>query len=169
MILEELEHARQRDARIFAEVAGFGSSQDTFDPALPDPEGKAYAAACGAALREAKAEPADVDAIFPHALGIPHHDASELTGMRVVFGDDLPNVALCPVKHATGCTAAGTAIDLAVGALSIHHGVLPPVPEGASATVQMSRRRSENVGVALASTFGMGGQNAAVVLRKMET
>ena len=170
LIVEELEHAKSRGATIYAEVAGFGSSQDTYDPALPDPEGKAYAAACRAALREANADPADVSAIFPHGLGIPHHDASEVAGLHRVFGDDLSKPALCPIKHATGTTAAGTAIDLAFAAMAVKDGSLPPstTTSPIDASINVTTEQRDLAGdVVLASTFGMGGQNAAVVLRRV--
>src|SRR5690606_24354768 len=80
LILEEHDRARERGATIVAEVAGFGASQDIYDPALPDPEGQSYAAACRAALNEAGASPSEVSVIVPHGLGIRHHDQSELAG-----------------------------------------------------------------------------------------
>jgi 3-oxoacyl-[acyl-carrier-protein] synthase II len=170
LIVEERERAIGRGATIYAEVAGFGSTQDTFDHALPDPAGAAYSAACRAALREAKSDAADVQAIFPHGLGIPAHDRSELAGLRGLFGDKLRDVACCPTKHATGSTAAGCAIDLAVAALAVHHQTLPPAPqsdEPIDDDLQLAvTSREQPVDLAVAPIFGAGGQNAAVVLRR---
>ncbi len=172
LILEELDHARARGATIYAEIAGFGSSQDTVDPALPDPEGKAYAAACRAALREAGVEAGEVDAVVPHGLGIAHHDASELSGLKRVFGDDLSKPALCPTKHAVGTAAAGCAMDIAFAAMAVHDGALPPTPRvttliDASLNVAQERREAR-VDVALTASFGLGGQNASLVLRRVD-
>ena len=143
LILEERGAAEARGATIYAEVAGFGASQDTFDPALPDPAGKAYAAACRMALREAKAEPADVDLLVPHGLGIRHHDASELAGLRRVFGDDLKRPMASPIKAQTGTPAAGCALELATAALALHHGKIPASPNTPADALNVSATARE--------------------------
>ncbi len=171
LILEEFEHAKARGATIYAEIAGFGSSQDTFDPSLPDPKGKAYAAACRTALGEAKADAADVDLIVPHGLGIPHHDHSELAGLRRVFGDNLSKPAFCPIKAQIGMAAAGSCIDLAAATLAVHHGIVPPAinttsPIDSSLNVSREARETKPT-LALSPIFGLGGQNAAIALRRI--
>ena len=87
LILEELEHARQRGARIYAELVGFGASQDAYSVTEPDPTGHSYAAAIKKAMAEAKVSPADVGCLVPHGLGIAAHDRAELAGLRSAFGD----------------------------------------------------------------------------------
>ena len=167
LILEELGLARQRGATVYAEVAGFGASQDSYDPALPDPEGKAYAAACKAALREAGADAADVDLLVPHGLGIAHHDASELAGLRRVFGDALNKPLACPIKAQTGTPAAGCALELATAALALQSGTIPPSVNTPTDVLDVSREpRDARPALALCPVFGLGGQNAAVVLRR---
>ena len=168
LILEELDLARERGATIYAEIAGFGASQDTSDPALPDPEGKSYASACRMALREAKADAADVDLLVPHGLGIRHHDASELAGLRRVFGDDLKRPLACPIKAQTGTPAAGCALDLATAALALQCGQIPPSPNTPADVLNVAATaRGTGPTLALCPVFGLGGQNAALVLKKL--
>ena len=168
LILEELGHARERNATIYAEIAGFGASQDTFDPALPDPDGNAYAAACRMALREANATPADVDVIVPHGLGIKHHDDSELAGLRRIFGDDLKRPMACPIKAQIGTLAAGCAVEAATAALALHAGRVPPSANTPADVLNVAASaREASPTLALAPIFGLGGQNAALVLREL--
>lgn len=168
LILEEHDRARERGATIYAEVAGFGASQDIYDPALPDPEGQSYAAACRGALREAGAVPGDVSVVVPHGLGIRHHDQSELAGLKNVFGQDLGRPAICPIKGQIGCLAAGCAIEAATAAMIAHTGKLPPAKNASSPELNLSAEARETErGVILAPIFGLGGQNAALALRKV--
>ncbi len=167
LILEECEHARARGATVFAEVAGFAARQDPFDPVLPDPEGLSYAAACRAALREAGVAPAEVDAVVPHGLGIREHDASEIAGLASVFGGDLKRPAMCPIKAQIGNPAAGCAIDAAAAAMIVHTGKYPAAINTVNDALNVSREvREGQPRHVLTSTFGLGGQNAALVLRK---
>lgn len=168
LILEEYARALSRQATIYAEIAGFASRQDPFDPVLPDPQGQSYTAACCAALREADIRPANVDAIVPHGLGIPAHDASELAGLRGVFGDDLKRPVCCPIKAQTGAAGAGCAIDAAAAAMILHTGQYPAAINTQSAELNVSSQpREGRPRVVLTSVFGLGGQNAALALRKV--
>ena len=170
LILEERGRAIGRGATIHAEIAGFAARQDTHDPVLPDPEGRAYAAACGAALDQAGITPADVGLIVPHGLGIPHHDQGELAGLRRVFGDGLRDVTVAPIKGQTGCPAAGCAVDLAAAALMLHNGRVPAAVHSIDAIGGgldlPADPRETDAEYALCPVFGLGGQNAAVVLRR---
>ena len=170
LILEERDRARGRGAAVYAEVAGFAARQDTHDPALPDPEGRAYAAACHAALDQAGIPPGDVGLVVPHGLGVPHHDQSELAGLRRVFGDGLEDVTVAPIKGQTGCPAAGCAVDLAAATLMLRHGRVPAAvhsgdPIGGDLDLPRESREVD-AEYALCPVFGLGGQNAAVVLRR---
>ncbi|MEL7237538.1 MAG: beta-ketoacyl synthase N-terminal-like domain-containing protein, partial [Planctomycetota bacterium] len=166
LILEDADHAKARGATVYAEVAGFGAAQDPHDPALPDPDGVSYSLAIKNALADAGIAAADIDAIVPHGLGIAHHDASELAGLRRVF-DDLTKPTLCPIKSQTGDASAGCAIDLAAAALATHTGTLPPAMNTTRDDLNVSpEARTTSPSHVLASTFGMGGQNAAVIFRK---
>ena len=166
LILEEAEHAEARGATIYAEVAGFGSAQDPHDPALPDPEGVSYSLAIESALRDAGIAAGDVDAIVPHGLGIRPHDQSEAFGLQRVFGDSRP--AFAPIKAQVGDTSAGCAIDLAAAVMTTHTGTVPPAintpTNDFNAAAEARDLKPTHV---LATSFGMGGQNAAIVLRKV--
>ena len=169
LILEEYEHAKARGATIYCEVSGFGSAQDTHDPTLPDPEGRAYAASVRAALREAELPAGEVDLIVPHGLGIAAHDRSELAGLQAVFGDDLSRPTFAPIKAQTGNPSAGCALDAAAAAaLAIHHGVAPPAVNTTDPIAPLNvstDARPAPIRAALTATYGLGGQNAALVLR----
>jgi 3-oxoacyl-[acyl-carrier-protein] synthase II len=109
-----------------------------------------------------------VDAVVPHGLGIPAHNASELAGLRGVFGDDLKRPAMCPIKAQTGSPAAGCAIDAAAAAMIIHSGRYPAAINTRSGDLNVSSEvREGQPKVVLTGIFGLGGQNAALVLRKL--
>jgi 3-oxoacyl-[acyl-carrier-protein] synthase II len=170
LILEEFDHARARGATVFAELLGFANAQDTHDSVLPDLQGNAYAAACRNALRQAKLDPGDVDLVVPHGLGIAHHDRSELAGLKSVFGAGLDRPMIAPVKHLLGNAAAGCALDLAAAAVMLHAGEAPAAtnsPDPIDTSLRLPRERtSHDASIVLAPIFSLGGQNAAVVLRR---
>jgi 3-oxoacyl-[acyl-carrier-protein] synthase II len=171
LILEELEAAKRRGARIYAEVAGFGASQDTYRVTEPDPRGHSYARAVGNALADAKVNPADVGCIVPHGLGIPAFDRAELAGLAGVFGEALGQVPMAPIKAQLGNLAAGCGVDAATAALALHHNTIPgavntPSPVDARLNVRMSVREMR-VDVSVSSVYSLGGQNAALVFRRV--
>ena len=167
LILEDAEHAKARGATIYCELAGFGSAQDPHDPSSPDPEGKSYALAVQAALRDASVSPGEVDAIVPHGLGIREHDQSELNGLCRVF-EPPADQSFCPIKAQIGDAGAGCAIDLAAAVMAIHTGTLPPAINTPTSPFDASpEARKTDPSCVLAAAFGMGGQNAAIVLRKV--
>lgn len=170
LILETLEHAKSRDAKIYAEVVGFAASQDAYSVTEPDPSGSAYAKAIQKALIDANIPPAGVNLIIPHGLGIASHDHAELNGLRQVFGAVADRVPAAPIKAQIGNLSAGNGADAATAALSIHHGIIPPAintPTNAGLNVSTSAREAD-VNVAVTSVYSLGGQNAALVLRKID-
>jgi 3-oxoacyl-[acyl-carrier-protein] synthase II len=172
LILEEYEHATARGAKIYAEVVGFGASQDTYSVTTPDPSGHSYAKAIQKALAEANLPPAAVDLMVPCGLGIPSHDRAELAGLHKVFGGGMERVAMSTVKAQTGNVAAGSGIDAATAALSVFHGVVPPAKNTAKpidglALNVSAESRQQPVNVAVSSVYSLGGQNAALVFKKV--
>ena len=172
LILEEYEHATARGAKIYAEVVGFGASQDTYSVTTPDPSGHSYGKAIQKALAEANLPPAAVDLMVPCGLGIPGHDRAELAGLHTVFGGGLGRVPLSPIKAQTGNVAAGSGIDAATAALGVFHGVVPPAKNTANPidglTLNVSAQsRQQPVNVAVSSVYSLGGQNAALVFKKV--
>jgi 3-oxoacyl-[acyl-carrier-protein] synthase II len=172
LILEEYEHATARGAKIYAEVVGFGASQDTYSVTTPDPTGHSYAKAIQKAMAEANLPPAAVDLMVPCGLGIPSHDRAELAGLHKVFGGGMERVAMSPIKAQTGNLAAGSGVDAATAALSVFHGVVPPAKNTAKPvdglTLNVSAEsRQQPVNVAVSSVYSLGGQNAALVFKKV--
>jgi 3-oxoacyl-[acyl-carrier-protein] synthase II len=170
-ILEELDHAKKRNAKIYAELVGFGASQDTYSVTNPDPSGHSYGMAISKALRDAKVDPTDVDLLIPHGLGIPSHDRAELAGLKNAFNGRLSDLPLAPIKAQTGNIAAGSGVDAAAAVLSLHHGRIPAainsrkIIDGMKLNVSPEVRDAQ-VNVAVSSVYSLGGQNAALVFKK---
>jgi 3-oxoacyl-[acyl-carrier-protein] synthase II len=172
-ILEEYEHAKARGARIYAELVGFGASQDTYSVTVPDPSGHSYGKAISKALADAHVDAKDVNLLIPHGLGIQSHDRAELAGLKNAFGDALPALPLSPIKAQTGNIAAGSGVDAAAAVLSLHHSRIP----AAMNTRRIIDRGTLNVrpevrelavDVAVSSVYSLGGQNAALVFRRIQ-
>jgi 3-oxoacyl-[acyl-carrier-protein] synthase II len=171
-ILEEYEHAKTRGAKIYAELVGFGASQDTHSVTQPNPTGHSYGKAIGKALADANLPPNAVDLLVPTGLGIPSHDRAELAGLHTVFGGGLERVALSPIKAQTGNMAAGSGVDAAAAVLALHHDKIPAalntrkVIDGQKLNVK-PEPRDATVNVSVSSVYSLGGQNAALVFRKV--
>jgi len=172
LILEEFQHAKARGAKIYAEVVGFGASQDAYSVTMPDPSGRSYAAAITKAMKEAAISASEVNLIVPHGLGIATHDRAELAGLKKAFGTALPEIAFAPIKGQIGTLAAGSGVDVAAAALSIHHGKIPPavntlrIIDGEKLNFAAVARDAD-LNVAVSSVYSLGGQNAALVFRKV--
>ena len=160
LIVEERERAAARGATVYAEVVGFGAAQDAASILEPDPDGASYAAAIRRALAEAGAKPGDVDLLVPNAVGHAPTDAAELAGLRSVFGDTLPPIST--PKPQTGNLHAGNGQDVAAAALALHHGHAPPARNLPPAL----RRDPGTPSLALCTVTSLGGQHAALLLRK---
>jgi len=172
LILEEYEHAKARGAKMYAELVGFGASQDTFSVTKPDPKGVSYGKAITKALADANLPPTAVDVMVPCGLGIPGHDHAELAGLHNVFGGGLDRVPMAPIKAQTGNLAAGSGVDAAAAVLALHHNKIPPAPNTRKAVngVKLNVRpeaRDAEVKVSVSSVYSLGGQNAALVFKKV--
>ncbi len=174
-VLEALDHAQMRGARIRAEVLGHASSSDAFHVAQPDPEGGGAIRAMRWALEDAGLTPADVDYINAHGSSTPISDPIETLAIKRVFGERAYRIPINSTKSMIGHAMGGAgAIETAVCVLTIEQGMIHPtinletpdpecdldyVPEGA---------RKADVRVALNNSFGLGGQNACLVLGRFE-
>ncbi len=172
VVLEELDAAQRRGARIYAEVSGSGAASDVQRLLTPDPQGHALAHAIGAALRLA-GEPAEaVDYIAAHGSGTRLGDASEGQALRAAFGD-AGGPPVSSVKPATGHLGAGAgALNVAVAALAVHHGQAPPTlnlatpdPRCGAADWIVGSARETPIRTALALARGLEGQNVALTVR----
>jgi 3-oxoacyl-[acyl-carrier-protein] synthase II len=172
LVLEELEHARKRGARIYAEVIGYGSSNDAFDMAAPA-EGEGAVLTMTRALRTAELAPERVDYINAHGTGTPLNDKYETEAIHRVFGEHAGRLAVSSTKSMTGhMMGASGAVEAVVAALSIRDQVIAPTinlktsdPECDLDYVPNEARRAK-VDVVLSNSFGLGGHNASVLLAR---
>jgi 3-oxoacyl-[acyl-carrier-protein] synthase II len=171
-ILEEFEHAKRRGAKIYAELVGFAASQDTYNVTEPDPTGHSYGKAIENALKDAKLSASDVDLLIPHGEGTPARDRAELNGLRKAFGERLATVPMAAIKSQMGLLGPGCGADAAAAVLSMHHGKIPPAVNTRKVIDQQklnvaANARDATVNVAVSSVSSLGGQNAALVFRKV--
>ena len=175
LVLEALDLAQARGARIRAEVLGHASSSDAFHVAQPDPEGGGARRAIAWSIKDAGLTSADVDYINAHGSSTPINDSTETMAIKRVLGEHAYQIAVNSTKSMLGhCMGAAGAIEAAVCALTVERGIIHPtinldcpdpecdldyVPEGA---------RETDVRVALSNSFGLGGQNACLVLGRYE-
>lgn len=172
LVLEELDHARQRGARIYAEVIGYGSSNDAFDMAAPAGGDGAYLT-MARALKKAELEPDRVSYINAHGTGTPLNDKFETDAIHRVFGEHARRVPVSSTKSMTGhMMGASGAVEAVVCTLAIRDQIIPPTinlqnpdPECDLDYVPGEARRAE-VEVALSNSFGLGGHNASVILSR---
>jgi 3-oxoacyl-[acyl-carrier-protein] synthase II len=175
LVLEELEAARARGATTYAEVVGYGASNDAYHMAAPDPESVGVAEMMRAALQRGGLEPEDVDYINAHGTSTPLGDLAETKAIKDVFGDHAYELAVSSTKSVMGHTfGAAGAIEAMMCVLAIRDGVLPPTinyetpdPECDLDYVPNEARRAD-VKVALSNAMGLGGHNGCVILRRVE-
>jgi 3-oxoacyl-[acyl-carrier-protein] synthase II len=171
LVLEELEHAKKRGARIYAEVLGYGANSDAHHVAAPAPEHRGAQACFRLALRDAKLDPSAVEYINAHGTSTDLNDKNETIATKIVFGDHARKLAMSSTKSMTGHTlGAAGGIEAGITALAIARGVLPPttnyeVPDpDCDLDYVPNVAREQRVDVAMSNSFGFGGTNAALVL-----
>lgn len=174
LVLEEYEHAVKRGAKIYAEVAGFGMSGDAYHITAPAPNGEGGKRAMMAAIKDAGLTPADVDYVNAHGTSTGLGDVGELAAVQSLFGD-LP-VSMSSTKSVTGhLLGAAGAVEAIFCVLAMRDGVVPPTinledPEDAVGNFDLvpNKAKERKVDVALSNSFGFGGTNASVVLKKIK-
>ena len=174
LVLEELEAARERGATIYAEVLGYGASNDAHHLAQPDPESIGVAEMMRRALERAEVAPERVGYINAHGTSTPLGDAAETKAIKDVFGDHAYDLAVSSTKSVTGhCFGAAGAIEAMMCVRAIHDGVLPPTinyrepdPECDLDYVPNEARKVE-VDVALSNAMGLGGHNGCVLFGRL--
>jgi 3-oxoacyl-[acyl-carrier-protein] synthase II len=173
VVLESLEHAARRDARIYAEVVGYGMTGDAHHMTAPDPEGDGAARAMAAALRDAALEPPTVGYINAHGTSTPYNDKFETIAIKRVFGEHAKRLPVSSTKSMTGhLLGAAGGVEAIATALAIYHGVLPPTinyekPDpDCDLDYVPNQARKQDVDVVLSNAFGFGGTNATIALRK---
>lgn len=176
LLLEELEHALKRQAHIYAEVLGHASSADAYHVAAPDPEAKGPARAMGWALQDAGIAPDEVDYINAHGTSTPLNDAGETKAIKMVLGEHAYKVAISSTKSMIGhAMGASGALEALACALVIETGQLPPTinyeyPDpDCDLDYVPNHSRLQPVNITLSNSFGLGGQNACLVLKKFRS
>lgn len=177
LVLEELEHARKRGARIYAEVVGGAATADAYHITAPHPDGIGAANVMRTALEDAQLPPDAIDYINVHGTSTPLGDIAETKAIQKVFGDHAYRLNISSTKSMTGhLLGAAGAIEAIAGVLAIHHSFVPPTinhftddPEidpGLNFTFNTAQERE--VRAVLSNTFGFGGHNSSVILKKFE-
>ncbi|HHY26682.1 MAG TPA: beta-ketoacyl-ACP synthase II [Desulfitobacterium dehalogenans] len=173
LVLESLEHAQKRQARIYAEISGYGSTCDAYHITSPAPGGTGAIQSMKTALAGAKVLPEEVDYINAHGTGTQANDSAETAAIKAIFGEAAQKVAISSTKSMTGhLLGAAGAIEAIACALTIKNGMIPPTmnygepdPDCDLDYVPNTARKKE-VQVALSNTFGFGGHNATIVLKR---
>ncbi len=177
LILEEYEHAKARGAKIYCEFVGGGCSADAHHFTAPHPEGKGAIKAMRDALNDAGLKPEEVDYVNVHGTSTPLGDLAELKAIAGVFGDHAYEMNISSTKSMTGhLLGAAGAVEALACIFAITHGVVPPTincsnldPEiDTKLNLTLDKAQKREVKVALSNTFGFGGHNSTVILRKCE-
>jgi 3-oxoacyl-[acyl-carrier-protein] synthase II len=174
LVLEELEHARSRNAKVYAEVIGYGMSSDAYHITAPAPEGDGARRAMDAAIRDAGLTPSDIDYINAHGTSTPYNDANETQAIKNLMGPRAYQTMISSTKSMIGhLLGAAGAVETIATILAIDNGIVPPTinyeepdPECDLDYVPNKARQCE-IQVALKNSFGFGGQNACLVIRKL--
>jgi len=176
LVLEELERAQARGARIYAEVLGYGASNDAHHMAQPDPESLGVAEMMRSAIERAGIALDSVGYINAHGTSTPQGDLAETRAIKEVFGEHAYGLAVSSTKSVTGhCFGAAGAVEAMMCVLALHEGVLPPTinyrtpdPECDLDYVPNEARPVEGLEVALSNAMGLGGHNGCVLLGRAE-
>ncbi len=175
LLLESLDSAKARGANILAEVIGYGMSGDAYHMTSPSPGGEGGARCMNAALQRAGLNPEDVDYINAHGTSTPAGDIAETEGIKAVFGDHAKKLMVSSSKSMTGhLLGAAGGIEAAFSVLSVQHDVVPPTInlENQDPSCDLdyvpNEARDVKVQVAISNSFGFGGTNASVIVRKFD-
>jgi 3-oxoacyl-[acyl-carrier-protein] synthase II len=177
IVLEELEHARKRGATIYAEVVGGGATADAYHITAPHPEGLGAKNVMKMALEDAKMRPDEIDYINVHGTSTPLGDIAESKAILDVFGDHAYQLNISSTKSMTGhLLGAAGAIESVAGILAINHGFIPPTinhfpddPElDPKLNFTFNEAQERPVHAFLSNTFGFGGHNSSIIMKKFE-
>lgn len=175
LILEELEHALRRNAKIYAEVVGYGTSCDAYHMTAPDPEGSGAALAMKKAIEDARILPADIDYINAHGTSTGLNDKLETKAIKAVFKENACNVAISSTKSMTGhLLGAAGGVEGVVIALAIKNNLIPPTinleeqDEECDLYYVPNKAIEKEVNYAMSNSFGFGGHNAVILMKKYE-
>jgi 3-oxoacyl-[acyl-carrier-protein] synthase II len=175
VILEELEHARRRGARIYAELVGYGASADAYHITAPSEDGEGAVRVMGLALKKAGIRPEQVGYINAHGTSTPYNDRLETLAIKKCFGDHARSIAISSTKSMTGhLLGAAGGLEAGISALAMHHQLVPPTinlehpdPE-CDLDYVPHKSRAVAMEYALSNSFGFGGTNAALLFKRYQ-
>lgn len=175
LILESLEHASARNARIYAEIGGFASSSDAFHIAAPDPTGQGAVRTMRLALQDAGLHPEDIDYINAHGTSTPANDATETVAIKKLFGERAKQIPISSTKSMIGhAMGASGAIEAITAILTIQNDVIHPTINYETPDPELDLdyvpnvSRTARVNNVLSNSFGLGGQNACLIISRMD-
>lgn len=175
VVLESLEHALARGARIYAELAGYGTNADAYHVTAPAPEGAQAARCMALAIKDAGLELADIDYINAHGTSTPLNDKNETLGIKALFGDQAKNLAVSSIKSMTGhLLGAAGGIECVATVLTVVNDMMPPTINYDTPDPELDldyvphKARAKVVRAALSNSFGFGGHNATLLVKKFE-
>lgn len=175
LMLEELEHAKARGAKIYAEVLGAGMSADAYHLTAPHPEGLGIELVLRNALEDANLKPEDIDYVNTHGTSTPLGDAGEVNAIQRVLGEHVYDVNISSTKSMTGhLLGAAGAVESVASIMAIQQGIIPPTINHSVAdpnidpklNLTLNKAQKRDVNVALSNTFGFGGHNTSVIFGK---
>ena len=175
LILEEYNHARSRDAKIYGEVIGFGMSCDAHHITAPHPEGEGARLVMENALKSAQIKIEEIDHINVHGTSTPLGDKSEIKAIEKIFGNHAEKINICSTKSMTGhLLGAAGAIESIAALISINDGFIPPTINhfnydeeiNPKLNLTLNKYQSRDVNIAMSNTFGFGGHNTSLVFKK---
>ena len=175
IILEELEHAKARGAKIYAELIGYGSTTDAYHITSPSPDGEGGANAMARALRNANIKPEDVDYINAHGTSTHLNDAIETKAIKATFGEHAKKLMVSSTKGNTGHLLGGAGVlEAIISIKAINESLVPPTinykvkDEECDLDIVPNEPRKAEIKVAMSNSLGFGGHNATIILRKYE-
>jgi 3-oxoacyl-[acyl-carrier-protein] synthase II len=171
VVVEEMERARARGARIYAELAGYSFGCEAFHPTAPEPDGRPVSAVIAQALSDARIDVSDVDHVNAHGTATPQNDRAEARGFRAVVGERLARVPVTALKSMIGhCLGAAGGLEAAVLALTVQRGIIPPTinhtetdPE-CPVDIVANTAREQRVRCGVSTSLGFGGNDSALVI-----
>jgi 3-oxoacyl-[acyl-carrier-protein] synthase II len=173
VVLEELEHAKKRGAKIYAEVVGYGLSGDAYHITAPETSGRGSTYAMNLALKHSKINPEQIDYINAHGTSTPLGDEIEVNSIKKVFNDHSYKLMMSSTKSATGhLLGAAGAVEAIFSILAIRDNIAPPTinlddpSEGCDIDLVANKAKSRRIDYVMSNSFGFGGTNACLVLKR---
>jgi 3-oxoacyl-[acyl-carrier-protein] synthase II len=176
LILEELEHALKRGAKIYSEIVGYGATGDAYHLTAPAPDGEGAQRAMKRALKDAGLEPKDIQYVNAHGTSTPANDFNETRAIKAVFGDEAKKINVSSTKSATGhMLGAAGAVEAVISSLVVGNGIIPPTINYHNPDPELDLNYTPNVSVerdvnaVLSNSFGFGGHNTTLAIKRFKS